>query len=86
MADRNRSLNPKDTPGWYYDHMHRIARLRFQYHPSRESMLQCQRWAVAYLDTIQDWNNAGMLHAMHDIQSRTYLDAARHLVAVSGMP
>jgi len=84
-ADRGRRLNPKDTPVWFYDHMHRISRLRLQCHPSQHSMLQCHQWAVAYLDTIGAWDEASMLHTMHDIQTRTYLDAARHLVAVSAI-
>jgi hypothetical protein len=70
-------------PVWFYDHMLRLSRLRLSCHPSHQNVLRCHRWATLYLNTIPGWSRAGMLHMMHDVQTRTYLDAGKHVVAVS---
>jgi hypothetical protein len=72
----------KATPMWYFDHMLRLSRLRYRHHPSQESLLDCHRWAVLYLDTMAGLDRFGFFHAIHDIQNRVYFSTGRYLLSV----
>jgi hypothetical protein len=67
---------------WYFDHMLRLSRLRYRHHPSQESLLDCHRWAVLYLDTMAGLDRFGFFHAIHDIQNRVYFSTGRYLLSV----
>lgn len=80
VPDQNSDL--KATPMWYFDHMLRLSRLRYRHHPSQESLLDCHRWAVLYLDTMAGLDRFGFFHAIHDIQNRVYFSTGRYLLSV----
>ncbi|KAG7531339.1 hypothetical protein FFLO_04400 [Filobasidium floriforme] len=80
VPDQNSDL--KATPMWYFDHMLRLSRLRYRHHPSQESLLDCHRWAVLYLDTMAGLDRFGFFHAIHDIQNRVYFSTGRYLLSL----
>jgi hypothetical protein len=74
--------NLKGISMWYFDHMLRLSRLRYRCHPCQESLLDCHRWAVLYLDTMAGLDKFGCFHAIHDIQNRVYISTGRYLLSV----